>query len=268
MNFFTSSFLKRLFVFLYFIVGKFFLLLCNPTLCMTRGVFYSLCCFILTFNKFVNMDLHYGNISKENLKYLEMDNVFTKYFNKFNLYPYPTFIQSCEEIEQIQSIQSNAESKSNWESISKFCEQWDSDLMGATKYWLSKLEIPNNKEYIEYLAKISEDMGGLIMQLKNYYNRARPYQYAYYSNRTNFNPYETLSGNTPAYPSGHAGQSHFILSVVANHYEEKKDELMKLAKRIADSRVVMGVHFPSDNAFGIKIANDLMEEEDIKKMYF
>lgn len=213
-------------------------------------------------------DLHYGNISVENLKYLEMDNLFTKHFNHFSLVPYPNFLDSCEELTTIQGVQNTAKSKDNYESIMKFCDQWDSDLMGAIKYWLNKLDIPNNDEYIDYLANTSEQLGGLIMKLKNHYNRARPYQYAFYSNKNDFHPNDTLSGNTPAYPSGHASQSYFILSIVANHYEDKRDDLMKLAKRISDSRVVMGVHFPSDNEFGVMIAKELMELEDIKKEYF
>lgn len=214
------------------------------------------------------MDLHYGNISVENLKYLDMDNVFTKEFNNLSLIPYPNFIDSCEELNTIQQIQNNTKSKKNYASIMDFCDQWDSDLMGATKYWLNKLEIPNNDEYIEYLANINEELGGLIMKLKNHYNRARPYQYAFYSNKNDFHPNESLSGNSPAYPSGHASQSYFLLSIVANHYEDKKDELMTLAKRIADSRVILGIHFPSDNDFGVMIAKELMSLDNIKQEFF
>jgi hypothetical protein len=214
------------------------------------------------------MDLHYGNISVENLKYLDMDNVFTKEFNNLSLIPYPNFIDSCEELNIIQKIQNNTKSKDNYESIMTFCNQWDSDLIGAIKYWLDKLEIPNNDEYIDYLSNISEELGGLIMKLKNHYNRARPYQYAFYSNKNDFHPNETLSGNSPAYPSGHASQSYFILSIVANHYEEKREELMTLAKRIADSRVILGIHFPSDNNFGVMIAKELMSLDNIKQEFF
>lgn len=197
-----------------------------------------------------------------------MDNVFTKEFNNLSLIPYPNFIDSCEELNTIQQIQNNTKSKQNYASIMDFCDQWDSDLMGATKYWLNKLEIPNNDEYIEYLANINEELGGLIMKLKNHYNRARPYQYAFYSNKNDFHPNESLSGNSPAYPSGHASQSYFLLSIVANHYEDKKDELMTLAKRIADSRVILGIHFPSDNDFGVMIAKELMSLDNIKQEFF
>ena len=104
------------------------------------------------------MDLHYGNINRENLKYLEIENIFTKNFNKFTSNPYPKFLESGEEINEIKRIQQNAEAKDNYQSILSFCEQWDSDLVGATKYWLKKLEIPNNKEYIDFLAMYQRNL--------------------------------------------------------------------------------------------------------------
>jgi hypothetical protein len=88
-----------------------------------------------------------------------------------------------------------------------------------------------------------------------------------YTNQ-NLHPYDSVSAQSPSYPSGHAVQALFILSVIASHYEEKKDELMKLAKQIADSRVVLGLHYPSDNQFGFEIVKQLLLKDDIKKMYF
>ena len=213
------------------------------------------------------MELHYGNLNKENLKYIKEKNAFTKYFNLFDKIDYPNYLDTCTEIEQVSDVQKKAENSQNRESIFKFCEQWDSALLESMQYWLNRLEIPNNEEYINFLADASEELGALLMQLKKHYNRARPFQYAFHSNQK-FNPYETLSGNTPAYPSGHASQSYFICSIVANHYREKKEELMKLAKRVADSRIVMGVHFPSDNEFGVMIAKQIMSQKDIRAKYF
>lgn len=214
------------------------------------------------------LELHYGNISREYVKFLEAENIFTKYKNEFELNPFPNFLQSAEEIDKIMEHQKKAMSSSEWDAIHKFCMQWDGDIIDSFAKTLTKLNIPANDEYLEYLAKISEDLGALIMQLKNSYQRARPYQIAYYSNNKQFHPFETISGNTPAYPSGHATQGYFICNVISHHYPDKAKELRSLANKIADSRIIMGVHFPSDNNFGVYIAKELMKKEDIKNQFF
>jgi hypothetical protein len=211
-------------------------------------------------------DLYYGNLNKTFLPYLEKKNIFTEYFDELSMIPFPNFYESLQENEIIMDVQSKAEQSSEWDKVRNFCFSWDSDLINSIQLSLNKLGIPYDDIYIEYLTNISEDLGALIMQLKNHYQRARPYQYALYGNQK-LHPYETFSGHTPSYPSGHATQIYFLCKVIATHYEEKAKELDALAKRVADSRVIMGIHFPSDNDFGFSIAQTLLEKEDIISKY-
>lgn len=213
------------------------------------------------------MELYYGNIAQEYLPLLKVENIFTNYKNEFLLANMPNFYESTQEIQKIIEAQKKAMESSEWDSIKKFCIQWDGDIIESFDKSLKKLNIPTNSDYLEYLAKISQEFGALIIQLKNTFQRARPYQIAYYSNLP-LHPFETYSGNTPSYPSGHAGQGFFLCSVIAHHYPEKAKELRSLAMKIADSRVIMGIHFPSDNAFGKQIATILMGKDDIKNKYF
>lgn len=213
------------------------------------------------------MELYYGNISQEYLPLLKVENIFTNYKNEFLLANMPNFYESTQEIQKIIEAQKKAMESSEWDSIKKFCIQWDGDIIESFDKSLKKLNIPTNSDYLEYLAKISQEFGALIIQLKNTFQRARPYQIAYYSNLP-LHPFETYSGNTPSYPSGHAGQGFFLCSIIAHHYPEKAKELRSLAMKIADSRVIMGIHFPSDNAFGKQIATILMGKDDIKNKYF
>ena len=41
-----------------------------------------------------------------------------------------------------------------------------------------------------------------------------------------------------------------------------------LSQKVAESRIILGIHFPTDNAFGVNIAKQLMKKEDIKNEYF
>lgn len=211
-------------------------------------------------------DLYYGNLNKSFLPYLDVKNEFTQYFDEFSMIPFPNFYESLQENEFIMSVQEKAEQSAEWDKVKNFCFLWDAELIESLKTSLSKLGIPHDDSYIDYLTTITEDLGALIMQLKNHYQRARPYQYAFYGNQK-LHPYDTFSGITPSYPSGHATQTYFLCKVIATHYEEKAKELDALAKRVADSRVIMGVHFPSDNEFGINIAQSLLEKQDIIAKY-
>lgn len=211
-------------------------------------------------------DLYYGNLNKSFLPYLDVKNEFTQYFDEFAMIPFPNFYESLQENEFIMSVQEKAEQSAEWDKVKNFCFLWDAELIESLKTSLSKLGIPHDDSYIDYLTTITEDLGALIMQLKNHYQRARPYQYAFYGNQK-LHPYDTFSGITPSYPSGHATQTYFLCKVIATHYEEKAKELDALAKRVADSRVIMGVHFPSDNEFGINIAQALLEKQDIIAKY-
>jgi hypothetical protein len=213
------------------------------------------------------MDLRYGNLTKELQAKMQVENIFTKYVGDFSFDDYPNYADSADEVVKIIQVQKKAEESKNWEASKQFCLLWDEDFNNAFEVSLKRLNIPYDQEYLDYIYQISEDIGALIIQLKSHYQRPRPFQLALYTNQ-NLHPYDSVSAQSPSYPSGHAVQALFILSVIASHYEEKKDELMKLAKQIADSRVVLGLHYPSDNKFGFEIVSQLLLKDDIKKMYF
>lgn len=214
----------------------------------------------------IKNDLVYGNLNKEGLSYLNKNNIFTNYFSEFSNMPFNDFFKSTEEITTIIETQSKAEGHKHWEKIKEFAHRWDGDISASLKFELDKLKIPNNQEYIDFIVGISEELGALIMQLKNHYQRPRPFQLAYYSNQP-LNPYETISGNTPAYPSGHATQGKFLTKIISLHYPSKRIALTKLSEKISESRIVMGLHYPSDNEFGEQLAMSLLQKDDIRKKY-
>lgn len=213
------------------------------------------------------MDLRYGNLTQELQEKMDVQNIFTKYLSEFSFEEYPNYADSAEEVNKIIKKQEEAQRSGQWDAVKEFCLLWDEDIFNAFQVSLGKLGIPFDEDYLEFIYNTSEEIGALIVQLKNHYQRPRPYQLAFYTNQ-NLHPYDSVSANSPSYPSGHAIQASFLLSVIAYHYEEKKDELMKLAKQIADSRIILGLHYPSDNMFGFQIVKQLMLKEDIKEKYF
>lgn len=212
-------------------------------------------------------ELRYGNLTKELQSQLEVKNIFTEYLSEFSFVEYPNYYESTQEIISIIKTQESAEQSGKWEAIKAFCDLWDEDLLSALEKTLDSLDIPFDDDYIDYLTKVTEDLGALVVQLKNHYQRPRPFQVAFYTEQ-NLHPYDSVSAQSPSYPSGHAIQGYFLCNLIAFHYEDKKEQLLKIAKQIADSRIILGLHYPSDNSFGIQIVKELMLKDDIKSMYF
>jgi len=106
----------------------------------------------------------------------------------------------------------------------------------------------------EYFKQLKKELTCLILSLKYKFNRPRPRQLAnalgIELDSLSFN-----SANTPAYPSGHAIQSHVMANVLARMNPQFKNSLEMLADRISLSRMQAGVHYPSDILIGKEIAN-------------
>ena len=99
------------------------------------------------------------------------------------------------------------------------------------------------------------------MRLKMFYQRPRPYQIAWLG-KIEILPLGSTSALSPAYPSGHGAQSRLIALILSEAYPDKKEFLMKICDFVADSRVAMGLHFPSDNVFGQAIAEYLFQTKE------
>ena len=87
---------------------------------------------------------------------------------------------------------------------------------------------------------------------KFYYNRQRPYQV----DPENIKPLGSskITTFTSSYPSSHALQSFVLAKHLTKQYPEQSTEIDALAERIADIRIIGGVHYPSDKEFARRIS--------------
>jgi len=119
--------------------------------------------------------------------------------------------------------------------------------------WASEATRITGKKYdFEFIRSISESIEGFIDYLKVYYNRPRPYQLApeYGKRIVRLVP----DPRTASYPSGHAFDAYTFACILGNENPKYAHEFYEIAARIGDSRIVAGVHFPSDIAAGAKAA--------------
>tara|TARA_R100001082_G_scaffold94359_1_gene61285 strand:- start:480 stop:1004 length:525 start_codon:yes stop_codon:yes gene_type:complete len=114
------------------------------------------------------------------------------------------------------------------------------------------------KDYDKKIAaKLIKESAPVILELKKYHNRPRPYDLD-----SSLKAVKMKSMNTPSYPSGHSAQGILIASVLKDKYG-KSSAFMKTAKNISDSRNIARAHYKSDSVSGIKLGNQLYKH--IKK---
>jgi len=216
----------------------------------------------------VNEFLVYGRLNQEDKRFLEQKNIFTPKFNEFTGYPYPDIQKTEEEIEVIKEYMTASQTEGvfqRWHDPN-FVRDCDFNVKEVLEREYGKMGI-NYSKLESKIDKIMYDMGALVMQLKVFYNRPRAYQVAYYT-KQDFNPLATISGNSPAYPSGHSTQSWLMGFFVSGLFPDKQRQVMRLASDIADTRLALGVHYPSDQEFGKFIAQKCYNDPRINKVLY
>ena len=116
----------------------------------------------------------------------------------------------------------------------------------------------NVKDYDKKIAaKLIKDSAPVILELKKYHNRPRPYELD-----KSLKAVKMKSMNTPSYPSGHSAQGMLIASVLKDKYG-KSSAFMQTAKNISNSRNIAHAHYMSDSKNGTELGKQLYKH--IKK---
>ena len=105
------------------------------------------------------------------------------------------------------------------------------------------------KDYDKSIAKkLIKESAPVILKLKKYHNRKRPYELD-----KNLKATVLKSMQTPSYPSGHSVQGILIGNALKMKYS--KSAFMQTAKNISYSRRVAHAHYKSDSKKGDEIGN-------------
>ena len=108
------------------------------------------------------------------------------------------------------------------------------------------------KDYDKNIAaKLIKESAPVILELKKYHNRPRPYDLD-----KNLSAIKMKSMNTASYPSGHSAQGMLIASVLKDKYG-KGSAFMQTAKNISDSRNIARAHYPSDSKNGTELGKQM-----------
>ncbi len=139
------------------------------------------------------------------------------------------------------------------------------DAAGTIAYWTGMLGIDPGKHPNTYqLIRVGRKLGEMIvMCLKSHFNAERPSQLSP-AIVPMFDPPQTA-----AYPAGHSLQPYLIAYLLRRvmpglpnsdppkDWEAKHTGIFALARRIADNRVIAGVHFEIDCEVGFLLAKEI-----------
>ena len=182
----------------------------------------------------VLMDLNESKIPKNNI------------FNNFDILnfkdsppPEDNSEKTKDEIKYIKNINLNK----------KFVQEKD-DIDGNFIEFLKSKDINETK----LIHKLHKDVRYIIVELKNYYKRPRPFRV---DPKLSDPILKSMSGF--AYPSGHSTQSNLIYLVLSHKYPKLRSELKKIKDDIVYSRQMAKAHYPSDIKFGEKLAKSLFD---------
>lgn len=129
--------------------------------------------------------------------------------------------------------------------------------------FLDLLRSKGYSETVEDYLIIDSQTDVILNYLKDVINRPRPYQLAKALNY-NLCPLIRTDAMTAAYPSGHALTGYVMSQYYAIKYPDIAEDLINLGKKIAHSREVTGIHYPSDTQIS-KIICDIIFENNLIK---
>jgi hypothetical protein len=150
------------------------------------------------------------------------------------------------------------------EEEKKFSIEMDS-VKNHYNFWAEQASVITGENYSrEMISNLTNKTEGFLNYLKAYFNRARPYQISNeYGKRLTIivgDPY------TPSYPSGHTFEAWLIALTLSAKHQNHREKFESMANQIADSRVVAGVHYPSDNIAGKRVATYVVKNKLVEPL--
>ena len=136
-----------------------------------------------------------------------------------------------------------------------FARRADIDDSGMMK------ELANKFGYdaSEIVNAVYSDTEPFILGMKYRYRRPRPKELSFMYG-LQFEQRQSRTAGTPSYPSGHAFQSRLVAEVLASYIPSGANEFRALADKIAESRIWLGVHYPTDIEYGKYLAQSVAPE--------
>lgn len=168
-------------------------------------------------------------------------------FNNFDMSEFKTMYPPSDDSEKTKN---ELKYLSTIDLNKRFVQEKD-DIEGNFTDFLNDKKIKYQKDKLH---KIHADASKVILELKNYFKRPRPFRL-----NKSFQDRLTKSMDGFAYPSGHSTQSYLLCFILSYLYPKYKSDFEQITKDIVFSRQMGKAHYPSDISMGKKLAKKMFE---------
>jgi len=208
--------------------------------------------------------LTYGNPSRNYLPYLKTESYLDSLLSELASYPFPNN-NGQDVIDEINQLINYTNTLSSDEVVQKRYKLYDTKFEEYFVNVLTNMGL-DRQEVSDTIKQIHDDVVPLVVKLKYHYQRVRPYQLSHILSMRLY-PFESQTSMTPSYPSGHSVQSKLYADVLGNKYPKYYKQLQALAADISESRLAMGIHYPSDILFSEYVSELVLNHPEFKKKY-
>lgn len=147
-----------------------------------------------------------------------------------------------------------------------FAVEVDVDMFQPFEAFMSKYGLFYTQVTLDQISELCHELIKPVMIMKNTHKVDRPYVMASKLNMKLPHTHTySITGRGYSYPSGHAALSRCVAHSIYRIFEDELDEeaqteLYALADDIANTRLVLGVHYPSDLEEGKRIADEFFSK--------
>ena len=212
---------------------------------------------IVSFRKFIseNSSVPYGRLQPHHDSKIEPNDKIISSLRKSgvlsafeNMKP-PSDEHGLKEIEHLKSRMENLSDEDH-----QFAVNAETDEQGMYRKFAQSIGLNLPSHYVD---KILDQTDPVLFHLKKHHNRGRPEQFAA-ANNIPYQPSITHTAAHPAYPSGHAFDSHIMEYILTKLKPEAAGEISDFTRRMRESRLNAGLHYPSDNDISEKLAKAII----------
>jgi acid phosphatase (class A) len=206
-------------------------------------------------------ELKYGNIRRDDYFDLQRQTYIDGLFSALTQYTFPPNNSNTTQDELNELVSATQELSEAPEVLQEFYN-YDQNLTLIIKKFLVAHKVPKD-DAISLVDAVIYDIQPLLLKLKYYFQRPRPYQLSYYY-KLKLIAFNSVSDQTPSYPSGHALQSKVLAYVIGDKYPKLYNKIHELADKIGNSRLYMGLHYQSDIDYANIVAEKIYENKELK----